>query len=78
MCEKGRNAPTGWGRSDLKPESLNFPGERFAVDPENSRGLGLLSLCVFQDLPDVSLFPDAGKTFHVEHGVLSKAKTPAK
>jgi DNA replication and repair protein RecF len=29
-------------------------------------------------VPDVPLFPDAGKAFHVEHGVLIEAKRPAK
>ena len=29
-------------------------------------------------VPDVPLFPDVGRTFHVEHGVLSEAKSPAK
>ena len=28
-------------------------------------------------VPDAPLFPDAGRVFHVEHGVLKQAKTPA-
>ncbi len=29
-------------------------------------------------LPDVALFPDPGRAFHVEHGALKQVKTPAK